>query len=149
MYVSGDVDAWNAEGGMSTRARLEFGEEMLVLRRRAAAANSIVVGASGGYQVMRWDGSCYTLEDGELTPRRPPVAKHPPLPWRRLSERTKDALLKNKKVLSAFQRRGRECKGATSGEVSAACEQAEAALSATIVAEMRAGLTLPNPDPLP
>ncbi len=149
MYLRGDVDAWNADGGISARARLQFDEEMLVLRRREAPTNSVVVGAGGGYLVMRWDGSCYTLEDGELTARKPPVAKHPPIPWRKLAERTKDELLKNAKVLAAFQKRGKECKGVSTGEVSKACEAADAALSAAVVVETRAGLTLPTPDPLP
>ncbi len=98
---------------------------------------------------MRWDGSCYTLDDGELTQRRPPVAKHPSIPWKKLAERTKEELLKNARVLAAFQRRGKECKGATSGEVSKSCEQADAALSATVVTETRGGLTLSAADPLP
>jgi hypothetical protein len=149
MYLRGDVDAWNADGGISTRARLQFDEEMLVLRRREPPANSVVVGAGAGYQVMRWDGSCFTLDEGELTSRKPPVAKHPPIPWRKLAERTKDALLKNTKVLAAFQRRGKECKGASTGEVSKACESADTALSAAVVTELRGGFAMPQPEPLP
>ncbi len=148
MYMRGDVEAWNADGGMSTRARLVFDEEMLVLKRRLAAPNSIVAGAGAGYLVMRWDGTCFTLEDGELTSQKPPAAKHPAIPWRRLTDRTRDALLKSPKILGAFQRRGHECKGQSTGEVSKACETADTALSATVVGEVRSGLSLPTPDPI-
>jgi len=148
MYLRGDVDAWNADGGMSTRARLMFDEEMLVLRKRNAPSASIVVGAGGGYQVMRWDGSCFTLDEGELTTKRPPTAKHPSIPWRRLTDKTKDNLLKNAKILAAYQKRGKECKGQATGDTSKACEQADTALTTAIVTELRGGFTLPTPDPL-
>ena len=149
MYLTGDVDAWNADGGMSARARLRFDEEVLALRRRAQPANGIVVGAGGGYLVMRWDGTCYTLEESELTTKKPPQPKHASIPWRFLGSRTKDALLESPKVLAAYQRRGKECKGAVSGEVTKACEQADAALSAAIVTEVRGGLSVPTPERLP
>ncbi len=150
MYMRGDVDGWNADGGASARARLREGEEMLVLRRRTPPANGIVVGSGGaGYLVMRWDGNCYTLEDQELTTKRPPTAKSAAIPWRLFSERTKDALLERSKVLAAYQKRGKECKGAVSGDVTRACEAADNALSSAIVAEIRAGLAIPTPEHLP
>lgn len=150
MYMKGDVDGWNADGGASARARLRFDEEMLVLRRRNPPANGIVVGSGGaGYLVMRWDGNCYTLEDAELTTKRPSAPRHAPIPWRLLSDRTKSALLERPKILAAYQKRGKECKGAISGEVTRACEQADTALSAAVVAEIRAGLTIPTPEHLP
>ena len=49
----------------------------------------------------------------------------------------------------AYQRRGKECKGAISGEVSRACESSDAALSAAVVAEIRGGLAIPPPEHLP
>lgn len=148
--MKGDVDGWNADGGGSARARLRFEEEMLVLKRRSPPANGIVMGSGGaGYLVMRWDGNCYTLEDGELTTKRPAGPKTPPIPWRLLAESTKDALLKSPKILAAYQRRGKECKGAISGQVTLACEKADTAVSEAIVAEIRGGLVLPAPARLP
>ena len=154
VFMKGDVDGWNADGGASARARLRFDEEVLVVRRRTAprAHDGIVVGSGGGgYLVMRWDGNCYTLEDGDVTTKRPPSPKVPPIPWRRLEDRTKDALRKSPggRVLAAYQKRGKECKGALSGEVTRACEQADTALSNAVIAEIRGGLTLPVPEHLP
>jgi hypothetical protein len=150
MFMKGDVDGWNADGGASARARLRFDEEMLVLRRRSPPAGGIVVGSGGaGYLVMRWDGNCYTLEDAELTTKKPAAPKHAPIPWRLYSEKTKAALLEKPKVLAAYQKRGKECKGVVSGEVSKACEQADTALSAAVVAEIRGGATIPVPEHLP
>lgn len=149
MFMRADVDGWNAEGGASARARLSFDEEVLVLKRRAAPTNGIVVGAGAGYLVMRWDGNCYTLDEGELTTKKPPAPKHGSIPWRFYSDKTKAALLDNGKIRAAFQRRGKECKGATSGEVTRSCEAADAALSAAVVTEIRGGTSIPTPDRRP
>lgn len=149
LYLKGDIDGWNAEGGASARTRLFFDEEVLALRKRDAPKGGIVVGAGGGYLVMRWDGNCYTVDEGQVTTKRPPSPKHAPIPFRFYGEKTKDALLASDKVLAAYKRRGMECKGATSGDVTKACEQADAALSAAVVGEVRAGKSVPTPDKLP
>ena len=150
VYLKGDMDGWNADGGASARAKLYFDEEVLVLRRRSAPKGGMVVGSGGGgYLVMRWDGNCYTVDDGEVSTRRPPAPKHSPIPWRFLGDKTKDALLADAKVMAAYQRRGKECKGATSGDVTKACEQADVALTAAVVAAVRGGLAVPTPERLP
>lgn len=149
VYLRSDIDGWNAEGGASARTKLSFDEEVLALRRREAPKNGIVVGAGGGWLVMRWDGNCYTVEDNEVSTKKPPSPKHAPMPFRFYGDRTKTALLESERVLAAYKRRGKECKGATSGEVTKPCEQADGALSAAIVAEVRAGKTIPLPEKLP
>lgn len=149
VYLRGDVDGWNADGGKSARARLRFEEEVLVLKRRPVPKGGIVVGAGGGYVVMRWDGNCYTLDDGEIVTKKPPSPKHAPLQWHLYDTATKDALLKSAKVLAAFQRRGKECKGAMSGDVTKACEQADNALADAVVDEVRKGTSIPTPAKLP
>lgn len=150
MYLRGDVDGWNADGGLSARAKLKFDEEVLALKRRAPKTTGMVINGGGaGYLVMRWDGTCFTLEDGEITTRHPPVAKASPINWKYLSDRTKDALLSNDKIKKAYDTRGKECKGATSGDVSKACEVADTALSQIIISEIRGGLTVPTPERIP
>jgi hypothetical protein len=51
-------------------------------------------------------------------------------------------------VRRAHSKRGKECKGAMSGDVSAACEKADAALVDAIVDFVRAGSPLPDPEGL-
>lgn len=144
LYLKGDVDAWNAEGGASARAKLTFDEEVVVLKRRTPPkGTAVIVGASGGYQVMRWDGNCYSLDDGEVTTHRPPRAKHPLIMWKYLTEQTRNTLLGDASVKQAYDKRGKECKGAMSGEVSLACEQADTALSNGVVDAVKNGLAVP------
>ncbi len=149
-YLRGDVDGWNAEGGASARAKLKFDEEVLLLKKRSSSASGgIQVSGTGGYQVMRWDGNCYTLAEDEVTMRKPPTAKWAPIVWRFLAPATKDALLENPQVKAAYDKRGRECKGAVSGEVTTACERADEALSAAVVVAVRMGTVVPTPPRIP
>jgi hypothetical protein len=98
---------------------------------------------------MRWDGNCYTLAEDEVTTHHPPSAKWAPVAWRFLANATKDALLENAVVKAAYDKRGRECKGAVSGEVTLGCETADRALSASVVAAVRSGAVVPTPDRIP
>lgn len=148
-YLRGDVDGWNAEGGASTRAKLKFDEEVLVLERRSGNTGGIQVSGTGGYQVMRWDGNCYTLSDDEITMRRPPAPKHAPITWRYLEEPTKNALLDDAKLKTAYDKRNHECKGAVSGDVTLSCQRADEALSAAVIAAVHAGVVIPTPQHIP
>lgn len=148
-YLRGDVDGWNAEGGASARARLKFDEEVLILEKRSSNSGGMQVSGSGGYQVMRWDGNCYTLGDDEVTTRHPPAPKAAPIAWRYLEEATKDALLNDAHLKTAYDKRNHECKGAVSGDVTLTCQKADEALSAAVVAAVRAGTTVPTPQHVP
>jgi hypothetical protein len=148
-YLRGDVDGWNAEGGASTRAKLKFDEEVLLLKKRSGNTSGIQVSGTGGYLVMRWDGNCYTLADDEVTTRHPPVAKYAPIQWRVLAEATKNGLLDNEQVKAAYEKRGKECKGAVSGEVTLSCQKADEALTASVVTAIRGGANVPTPERIP
>lgn len=147
-YLKGDVDGWNADGA-SARAKLLFDEEVLLLRKRDSGKGGMQVSGSGGYQVMRWDGYCYTLEEGSLAMRAPPKPKTSAIAWRFMESPTKDALLADPAVKTAYEKRGKECKGAVSGDVTATCQKADEALSAAIVKAVRGGLAVPTPAKLP
>jgi hypothetical protein len=149
-YLTRNVDGWYASGGPSARAKLDFDEEVLVLRYRPPAKSGIVVTSSGGsYDVLRWDGLCYTLDGSELTMRRPPRAKRAAIPFGHLGPRMQSALLADAKVKAAFAKRAKECKGVTRGEVSSECARADLALTAAVIDVVRAGSTLPEPDRIP
>jgi len=148
-YLRGDVDGWNAEGGASARAKLKFDEEVLILEKRSGDTSGIQVSGSGGYQVMRWDGNCYTLEGDEITMRRPPAPKHAPIAWRYLEDATKNALLDDAKLKAAYDKRNHECKGAVSGDVTLACQRADEAMTSAIVAAVHGGVVVPTPQHIP
>ncbi|AKT38283.1 hypothetical protein [Chondromyces crocatus] len=149
-YVAGDIEAWNASGGMSSNDKLAFDEEVLILMHRSADTGGMMVsGASGGYDVLRWDGTCASLSGGELRMKVQVKPKFPPVPWKSLDEKTRTALEADEKVGKAVGDRRRECKGATMGSVSQKCEKADKVMSQVIVEYVRGGGALPELGLLP
>jgi hypothetical protein len=127
---------------------LSFDEEVLALRFHAQPKGGIQVGnGNGTYDVLRWDGSCSrAVEADMITKNRPPKPKTARVLWHRLDDKTQTALIvASDPVKQAHSRRGKECKGAMSGDVSAACEKADATLGGAIVEYVRGGGSLPEP----
>lgn len=149
-YLRMNVDAVNASGGMSSGDKLVFDEEVLVLvRRKADTGGMQVSGAGGGFDVLRWDGTCATLSAEEMTTQAPPKAKHPKLKWQDLGEATQGKLLEDAKIAKINTDRRKECKGVTIGAVSDKCVKAVDALSLAIVDWVRQGGSVPLPPALP
>jgi hypothetical protein len=121
---------------------LAFGEEVLALRFHAQQQGGMIVGSgNGSYDVLRWDGSCSRGVEAEMVarscPSRPKTAR---IKWHRMDSQTQDALIAaSDRVKRARATRGKECQGAMTGDVSAACEKADQALGDAIVDCVRAG----------
>jgi len=149
-YLKGKVKAWNASGGVSdNEAWLEFDEEVVLLRKRGGPQGIQVSGAEGGYDALRWDGSCVTLDASEVTLSAPPRPKAAKVEWRFLDEATQEAMRESENVTQAYRKRRKECKGAVSGTVSKKCVVADAQLSDVIVEHVREGGALGTPERLP
>ncbi len=149
-YLTRKTRAWNASGGASDAGDLEFDEEVLVLRHRGGDPKGMQVsGASGGYDALRWNGSCVTLAAEELTLKSPPRAKTSRVEFRFLDTSLQEALRADAKVDAIYKERRHECKGATMGAVSLKCEKADTALSESIVRYVREGGAVPKPEKLP
>ena len=126
---------------------LSFDEEVLALRFHQQPKGGMVVGSGlGTYDVLRWDGSCSLGVEAEvLTRAKPPRPRSAHVQWHRIGQPMQDALIAaSDAVKRAHTRRGRECKGAMSGDVSASCEKADSALVDAIVDWVRSGGDLPE-----
>jgi hypothetical protein len=136
------------------KARLDelaFDEEVLALRFHEQPKGGMIVGSGNGtYDVLRWDGSCSLGVEAEVFTRaRPPKPRAAHVQWHRVGERMQSALIASSDAVKrAHAKRGKECKGAMSGDVSAACEKADAALVEAVVDCVRAGGNLPDPEGL-
>ncbi len=150
-YLKGRTKAWNASGGASDNTWLEFDEEVLVLAERKADLGGMQVSGGGGasYDALRWDGSCVTLSGDEMTLEKAPAPKSSRVEWRFLDDNVQGALRADPAVNDAYLARRKECKGATSGEVSSKCVKADDRLSAEIVKFVRSGGAVPEPTKVP
>jgi hypothetical protein len=149
-YLTRRTQAWNASGGASDSGWVEFDEEVLILYARVADTGGMQVsGAGGSFDALRWDGSCVTLQSEEVTMSKAPAPKNPPIDFRYLDDDTQEALRKDEKVNAAWLARRKECKGATSGEVSLKCVKADADLTKTVIGYVRGGGSIPEPKKLP
>ncbi|MCC6217338.1 MAG: hypothetical protein IT376_20945 [Polyangiaceae bacterium] len=149
-YLTRKTKAWNASGGASVEGELEFDEEVLVLRKRAADLGGMQIsGAGGGYDALRWDGSCVTLSADEVTLRSPPAARSGPVSWKAIDDGLREALRADPKVDAAYRAHRAECKGVTMGTVSQRCVKADADLQRAIVGAVRSGASLPSPQRMP
>lgn len=142
--------AWNASGGASSNEPMAMYEELLILRRRGSDTGGIQVsGAGASYDVLRWDGSCVTLQDGELTFQNPPRIANARVVSKRLELHVRDALKDTPELSKLFQAHRKECKGVTIGDVSKECEKVDGQLSTAIAAHVRDKGGVPEPRKLP
>ncbi|MEO6603044.1 MAG: hypothetical protein ABIQ16_24375 [Polyangiaceae bacterium] len=149
-YLTRKTQAWNAAGGASDNTFLEFDEEVLLLVERGADANAMQVsGAGGGYEALRWNGSCVTLAKEEVTLDKPPAPKAAKVEWRFLDDNVQEALRQDPIINTAVQKRRAECKGAVSGDVSLTCVKADDRLTQVIINYLRKDGKLPVPSKLP
>lgn len=148
-YLTRNTDAWNASGGASSQDKLVFDEEVIVVAVRKNTTGIEVSGASGGYDVIRWDGSCASLSGEELTFKAPPgKAKHAKLEWKSFSDESQAALLTDAAIAKINKERRDECKGVSMGDVSKKCVTAVDKLSESIAAFVKGGGEVPVPKAL-
>ena len=138
LYLKGKMD------------ELSFQEEVLALRFHGQAKGGMQVGSgNGSYDVLRWDGSCSMAVDADILGTTAPSGKPKAarVLWHRIGDRMQTALITgNDAIHKAHARRGKECQGAMTGDVSAACQKADTALVDAIVDYVRGGGALPAPD---
>src|SRR5579863_2965125 len=119
------------------------------MRFHSVPKGGVVVGSGNGtYDVLRWDGSCSTGVEAEmLSKSKPGRTTTSGVKWHRVSTRIQDAMIgASDAVKKAHAKRGKECKGAMTGDVSAACQKADQALTDAVVDYVREGGNLPPPD---
>jgi hypothetical protein len=150
LYLLGKTRAVNASGGATVEGSLLRDEEVLVLRHRKTDASQMQIGdGSGQYDALRWNGSCVSLEGGEVTTRKPGRPGQSRIEWSWLGQGMRAALRKNEELNQAFQARQKECKGVTTGSVSKACEKLDQKFIDRVAEYVRSGAELPLPEDHP
>jgi len=107
LYVKAEyVEPVNPHGGEQSEAWMQFGEEVVVLRRRAPGGGSgVQISGPSDLDVLRWDGTCATIRAEMFVSYVPAPMQSPRIIWKYLDGELQAALLKNAVVALA---RGRE-----------------------------------------
>jgi hypothetical protein len=140
LYLKGKID------------ELGFDEEVLALRFHGPQKGGMVVGSGNGtYDLLRWDGTCSKGVEAEVISRtRPPHPRSAHVQWHRIGSAYQDVLVTGSDAVKrAHAKRGKECQGAMSGDVSRACEGADQALVDAVVDFVRTHGGLPDPGTMP
>jgi hypothetical protein len=145
-----EAQAVNPISGRVGEVRLTFGEEIIILRYKTGAAEGgIQVSGTARYEVLRWDGTCATLEEGEFVEKMPKhQLRHVASTWQRLGERYRAALMENSAVADAVATKEADCKGAGLGRPPK-CHKAIESLNRVVAETVHDGLELPLPESIP
>jgi len=124
--------------------KMERGEEVIALKRRDNQGE-FQVGDNAGYDVLRWNGACATIHDGDFSREPPREILHSKIEWRRLGLDLRKALEAEPSIASAQEARRKACKGRSFGEVSRDCEVFDGRFIDEIVRYVQNGGALPPP----
>ena len=149
LYMLARAEPFNASGGMSLMGDpMQPGEEVIALHRRNNDGE-FRVGENAGYDVLRWNGACATIHDGDFTSAVPSKPKHAQIEWRRLELPVRQALEADPSIGAVYERRHERCKGKSMGKVSEDCEKFDQLLMDVVVFHVRSGAKLPRPTHVP
>jgi len=149
LYMLARAEPFNASGGASLLGdKMERGEEVIALKRRDNKGE-FQVGDNAGYDVLRWNGACATIHDGDFAREPPREVVHSKIEWRRLGLDLRKALEAQPDISAAQEARRKACKGMSIGEVSRDCEVYDRRFIDEIVRYVQSGGNFPPPSRLP
>jgi hypothetical protein len=118
-YMKANAQPFNASGGMSVLGdKMQRGEEVIALRRRNAQSE-LQMNDISGYDVLRWNGACATIHDGDFTEDEPEEPLNARVEWRELGLELRQKLEAQPEILETYKARRKACVGRNMGRVSA------------------------------
>jgi hypothetical protein len=95
-----EAQAVNPATGRVGEVPLTFGEELIILRYRTGAAEGgMQVSGTERYEVLRWDGTCGSLEEGGFVETMPAKQRrYVAATWQRLGDKYRAALMESSAV---------------------------------------------------
>ena len=151
LYMLKRAEPFNASGGSSLLGdKLERGEEVIALKRRSDSEGGIQVGDNNaGYDVLRWNGACATIHDGDYESDRPRQIVQSKVEWRRLGLPLRQKLEAQPAISAAYEARRKSCHGFSMGTVTADCETNDKLLMQEVVRYVQTGAELPEASRMP
>ena len=151
LYMLARAEPFNASGGASLLGdKLERGEEVIALKRRSESDGQIQVGDNNaGYDVLRWNGACATIHDGDFAEDRPSHIVQSKVEWRRLGLPLRQQLEAQPAISAAYEARRKSCHGFSLGKVTGDCEANDKLLMDEVVRYIQSGPPLPEASRMP
>lgn len=149
LYMLARAEPFNASGGASLLGdKMERGEELIALKRRDNNGE-LQVGDNSGYDVLRWNGACATIHDGDYSRQPLREVVYSKIEWRRLGLDLRKALEAQPDISAAEDARRKACKGIGFGEVTRDCEVYDRKFMDEVIHYVQNGGNLPPPSRLP
>jgi len=145
-----DVAAVNLHGGPVAATRLEFLEEVVLLRQRPAGRREKLADMPPNYDVLRFDGTCAMLAQDEFMTKKPVLPpRYAPFVWSQIDPTLRRALSEDAKVEKARLSQTEVCHGSMLTGGSVACKDATQQLARAILSAAGSTAILPLPGELP
>ncbi len=140
-YLQRAFKAWHV-GGRGEMRDLRAGEEVIIVKRGTGAGQEL---GGQAFDVLRWDGTCVSLMEDEISFRRPPAAVPANIPFKKLEPSFQSAFVEEKKIelLRADHVRLCEAPAAEKEPGKTKCELSRRQLSLAIAQSVGKGKTLP------
>ncbi len=145
-YVKAEhVEPVNPYGGEQSEAWMQFGEEVVVLRRRGGSGGKgVQVSGPSDVDVLRWDGTCATIRQEMLVSYVPAPMQSPRVIWKYLDSDLQQALLTNAVVARARDAEKKACKASSHSHPTEACAKAMQKLTDAIALAVHQNIELPS-----
>jgi hypothetical protein len=150
LYVKAEwVEPVNPHGGEQSEAWMAFGEEVVMLRKRAPATKGVQVSGPSDVDVLRWDGTCATIREEMFVSYVPAPMPGPRIIWKYLDADLQEALLKNSVVARSREAERKSCRDSSPTHPTPSCDKAMRQLTDAIVLAVHQNVELPNSGTLP
>jgi hypothetical protein len=139
VYLQKSFQAWHV-GGRGEMRELRAGEEVLVVK----TGRGDLTGGQA-FDVLRWDGTCVSLMEDELSFRKPPSAAPANIPWKRLEPEFQSAFAEEKHIEGLRVNQAKLCDDPAADKEPrrSKCELARRQLSQAIAHSVAKGKALP------
>ncbi len=148
-YLRRSFKAWHV-GGRGELRELRANEEVLVLSTKAGAGASLGMGGQA-FEVLRWDGTCVSLMEDEVSFHKPGAAVPANIQWKKLDPAFRTALGEDKQLeqLRAAWTRACDAPDADKEPGKTKCELALRRFSLAVAQSVGKGKPLPPPNSMP
>lgn len=145
MYVKAEyVEPVNPHGGEQSEAWMKFGEEVVILRKRAqGGAKGVQISGPSDVDVLRWDGTCATIRQEMLVSYVPAPMQSPLIVWKYLQAELQEALLKNAVVARSREAEKKSCRDSSLKHPTDSCAKAMRQLTDAVALAVRQNVELP------